>query len=77
MFLHLCMRGEGGKHAKGGVSGGEGACVAKRGMHGGGGGVCVEGCVAGETATAANGTHPTGMHSCFKQVLLMTLQIWF
>ena len=23
------------------------------------------GCVAGETATAADGTHPTGMHSCF------------
>ena len=22
------------------------------------------GCVAGETATAADGTHPTGMHSC-------------
>ena len=21
-------------------------------------------CVAGETATAAGGTHPTGMHSC-------------
>ena len=23
------------------------------------------GCVAGETATAAGGAHPTGMHSCF------------
>ena len=23
-------------------------------------------CVAGETATAADGTHPTGMHSCLK-----------
>ena len=22
-------------------------------------------CIAGETATAANGTHPTGMHSNF------------
>ena len=22
-------------------------------------------CVAGETATAADGTHPTGMHSCW------------
>ena len=29
-------------------------------FRGGGGGVCV----AGETATAADGTHPTGMHSC-------------
>ena len=31
-------------------------------------GACVAGrrwaCVAGETATAAGGTHPTGMHSC-------------
>ena len=29
---------------------------------GGGGGLGVA-CVAGETATAADGTHPTGMHS--------------
>ena len=28
-------------------------------------GVCMVGaCVARETATAADGTHPTGMHSC-------------
>ena len=27
----------------------------------GGGGICV----AGETAIAVDGTHPTGMHSCF------------
>ena len=33
-----------------------GACVAG-GIHGEGG------CVAGETATEADGTHPTGMHS--------------
>ena len=33
----------------------KGACVAK------GGGACV----AGETATAVDGTHPTGMHSFF------------
>ena len=26
-------------------------------------GVCA--CVAGETATVADGTHPTGMHSCY------------
>ena len=25
-------------------------------------------CVAGETATAVNGTHPTGMYSCRKKV---------
>ena len=37
-----------------------GACVP--------GGACVAGrraCMAGEMATAAGGTHPTGMHSCF------------
>ena len=31
-------------------------------------GVCVVGgkaCAAGEMATAADGTHPTGMHSCY------------
>ena len=52
---------------------GEGACVAGR-MHGRGTlGVCMAGghvwlggaCVAGETATAADSTHPTGMHSCY------------
>ena len=36
---------------------GGGACMAG-GVRGGGA------CVAGETATAADGTHPTGMHSC-------------
>ena len=25
----------------------------------------------GETATAADGTHPTGMHSCFKELFLL------
>ena len=42
------------------------------GMHGGGcmaGGVCGRqacvACVAGKTATAADGTHPTGIHSRF------------
>ena len=52
--------------------------MAGVGVHGGGmcgRGVCVawghalagEGgaCVTGEMATAAGGTHPTGMHSCF------------
>ena len=52
--------------AKGGMcGGGEGACMA-----GGacvvGGGMCGRGCMAGETATAADGTHPTGMHSCLR-----------
>ena len=42
-----------------------GACMAG-GMHGWG--MCDKGggaCVAGETAIAADSTHPTGMHSCF------------
>ena len=52
-----------------------GVCVYSGGMHIGG--ACVAGsmygkrvcmaggsCVAGETATAADCTHPTGMHSC-------------
>ena len=35
------------------------------GMCGGGGGMCLVGgaCMVGETATSADGTHPTGMHS--------------
>ena len=42
---------------------GEGGCACQAGcmpgaMHGRGA------CMAGETATAADGTHPTGMHSC-------------
>ena len=42
----------------------------RRSMHGEGGhawqGVCGGrgACVAGDTATAADGTHPTGMQSC-------------
>ena len=45
--------------------------MAKGGMHGEGGvhgkgGVCGKGaCVAGETATAADGMHYTGIHSSF------------
>ena len=45
-----------------------GVCVAG-GVHGRVGG---QGCAwqeAGETATAADGTHPTGMHSCLYQSL--------
>ena len=43
-------------------------------MHGKGGhawwGVCMKGaCMAGETVTAADGTHPTAMHSCIAMTL--------
>ena len=72
MFSQACVKnsvhGRGGACMAGGVCG-RGACMAggmpgKGGMHGRG---CVwqgGACVAGETATAADGTHPTGMHSC-------------
>ena len=35
------------------------------------GGVCSQGVPGGApgTATAAGGTHPTGMHSCFEEIL--------
>ena len=63
-----CVAG-GGMH-------GRGTCVAWGGMCGMG--VCgLEGhvwqrgaCMAGETATAVDGTHPTGMHSCLLVYLL-------
>ena len=52
----------------------QGACVVG-GIHGRGyawQGVCVAGghawwgvCMAGDTATAVDGTYPTGMHSCY------------
>ena len=55
-----------GGHAWQGVCGGGmhrgKACIPERHAWRGGGA-----CVAGETATAADGTHPTGMHSCSLQ----------
>ena len=45
----------------------------------GGGGIpaCTEAeTPPGETATAADGTHPTGMHSCFKIQLLKSLNFF-
>ena len=41
-----------------------GMCVWHGGMHGSGGYAWQGACVTGDTATAADGTHPTGMHSC-------------
>ena len=53
-----------------GVCMAEGACMVV-GMHDRG--ACVAGapppCMAGETTTEADGTHPTGMHSCLIEVL--------
>ena len=45
-------------HGKGGMCG-RGACVAVGCAWQGGA------CVAGETTTTADGTQPTGMHSCW------------
>ena len=63
------MRGREGVHGRGHAW--QGTCMA--GVVGGGEGMHSRGhewqggaCVAGETATAADGTHPTGMHSCFE-----------
>ena len=42
---------------------GRGECVA--GGYTWHGGVHGRVCMEGETATAADGTHPTGMHSCY------------
>ena len=49
MFLHPCV-----SHSVHGRRGQRGMCGSE-GVH-----VC-----AGETATEAGGTHPTGMYSCF------------
>ena len=64
---HACLGGGvGGMHGWGHAWPGAcvvgGACMV-RGMHGGGA------CMAGETATAVGGTHPTGMHSCTCRIL--------
>ena len=56
------MCGKGGMHCERSMRGRGcawqgGACVAR--------GMCGRGaCMAGEIVTAADGTHPTGMHSC-------------
>ena len=61
----------GGVHGRGCMWQG-GACIVRgawqRCVHGGGGGGMPGGggaCLAVETETAADGMHPTGMHSCF------------
>ena len=64
-----------GGHVWQGVMCGRGSCMAGGGMHCSGhvwqGGIDAGGwvwwsmCMAGETATVADGTHSTGMHSFF------------
>ena len=79
VWQRVCMAGSmhgGGVHGRGAWKGGvhgrghvwqEGMC--------GRGDMCGRGaCMAGKTAIAAGGTHPTGMHSClfFFSILLYT-----
>ena len=64
----MCGRG----HAWQGCVCGRGVCMAGRACMAGGyasWGTCMAGgaCVAGETATAVDSMHPTGMHSCFDE----------
>ena len=82
---------QGDMHAGGACVAGGHACVCiwQCGMRSGGHmhvrrghawqGVCMAGgaCVAGERTTAADGTHPTGMHSCMSMHLntLLTAKI--
>ena len=47
--------------------------MVKRGMHSMGGLHGKGGVRARETASEAGGTHPTGMHSCFKIILFQIL----
>ena len=49
---------------EGGVCG-RGACVVQ-----GGGAYVARTCMAGGSAIAADGTHPTGMHSCLASISL-------
>ena len=64
-----CMAGG---HAWPGGMRGRRVCMAGGGVHGRGAylvGVCMVGggaCMAGKTAIASGGTHPTGMHSCIE-----------
>ena len=80
MFSQVCV-----KNSVGGACMLKGACMAggvARGVRGEGD-MCGRGdmhdregaCVAGETVTAADGTHPTGIHSCCIELLLIYLRI--
>ena len=53
--MHGVVWGGWGVYMAGGM---HGVCVCVWGVMGGGA------CMAGEMATAADSTHPTGMHSC-------------
>ena len=68
MFLHVSVilfTGRGGA-IPACIAGGIPACLAARGCLLGGGVACGDPSPRKQTATVADGTHPTGMHSCFK-----------
>ena len=77
MFLQACVCPQGGGVCSGGVSAPRGG-VCSRGV-----GICSGGVSAlhwdtptpppGETATAADGTHPIGMHSCLLNKIVIPL----
>ena len=77
----VCMAG--GMHGRGRGMHGRGACVVEwctwqgacmaGGMHGRGHAWQLGECMAGETATAADVMHPTGMHSCLTYDIISTI----
>ena len=58
-MVGVCMAG--GMHSEGAMRG-RGACMTREGAYVAGG--CVGAVHAGNTATEASGTHPTGTLSC-------------
>ena len=67
-----CMHGKGAMCGRGGSVHGrgtcmvEGVCMARAGGAWQGAFMAWRACVAGEMATAIDGVHPTGMHSCYR-----------
>ena len=73
-----CVAMHGGGHAwQGGMHSGGGMCgrwhAWQEGCEARGAWMARGACMAGETATAADATHPTGMHSWLRLWLLRTL----
>ena len=69
LCFHRCLS----VSVQGGCMRALGACM---GGHAWQGSCVTEACVAGEMATAAGRTHPTGMHSCFAIFLPKTTWKW-
>ena len=67
MFSQWCV-----KNSVHGAGGWQGGVCGGGGVHGREGA-----CVAEETATAVDGTHPTGMHSCFYRPNEVETRLYF